>query len=35
MSNKNIKVIEEFGDEWTKFTYSKIDTKKLKKNFNE
>ena len=35
MRNENTKIIEEFGDEWTKFTYSKIDTKKLKKNFNE
>ncbi len=35
MNNKNNKVIEEFGDEWSKFNYSKINTFKLKKNFDE
>ena len=35
MNNKNPKVIEEFGDEWTEFNYSKIDTKILKQNFEE
>jgi 2-polyprenyl-3-methyl-5-hydroxy-6-metoxy-1,4-benzoquinol methylase len=35
MENKNNKVIQEFGDEWTIFNYSKIDKKKLKQNFNE
>ena len=29
MSNKDEKVIEEFGEEWTKFDYSSIDTEKL------
>ncbi len=37
MTNKDIKVIEEFGDEWIKFDYSSssIDTKKLKENFDQ
>ena len=35
MSNKNNKVIQEFGEEWTEFDYSKIDKKKLKQNFDE
>jgi hypothetical protein len=35
MSNKNDKVIEEFGEEWTKFNYSSIDTKKLRENFDQ
>ena len=30
MSNKDEKVIKEFGEEWTKFDYSSIDTEKLK-----
>ena len=29
MSNKDEKVIEGFGEEWTKFDYSSIDTEKL------
>jgi len=35
MSNKNSKVIEEFGDEWTEFNYSSVDIRKLKENFEE
>ena len=35
MSNKDEKVIKEFGDEWTKFDYSSIDTKKLNENFDQ
>lgn len=35
MNNKNTKVIQEFGDEWIKYNYSNIDTKKLKENFDE
>ncbi len=35
MNNKNNKVIEEFGDEWNEYNYSKLDIKKLKKNFDE
>ena len=35
MSNKDEKVIEEFGEEWTKFDYSGIDTEKLNENFNQ
>ena len=33
MSNKDEKVIEEFGEEWTKFDYSTIDNEKLKEKF--
>ncbi len=35
MSNICKKVIEEFGEEWTKFDYSHIDVKKLNENFNQ
>ena len=35
MSNKDEKVIEEFGEEWTKFDYSTIDNEKLKENFDQ
>ena len=35
MSNIDKKVIEEFGEEWTKFDYSHIDVKKLNENFNQ
>ena len=35
MSNKDEKVIEEFGEEWTKFDYSNIDTEKLEENFDQ
>ena len=35
MSNKDEKVIEEFGEEWTKFDYSSINVKKLKENFDQ
>ena len=35
MSNIDKKVIEEFGEEWTKFDYSRIDVKKLNENFNQ
>ena len=35
MSNKDEKVIEEFGEEWTKFDYSSIDTEKLNENFDQ
>ena len=35
MSNKDEKVIEEFGEEWTKFDYSSINTEKLKENFDQ
>ena len=35
MSNQNEKVIEDFGNEWTKFTYSTLDEAKLKENFNQ
>ena len=29
MTNEDEKVIEEFGEEWTKFDYSSIDAEKL------
>ena len=35
MSNKDEKVIEEFGEEWTKFDYSNIDTEKLTESFDQ
>jgi SAM-dependent methyltransferase len=35
MSNKDEKVIKDFGEEWTKFDYSSIDTLKLKENFDQ
>ena len=35
MSNKDEKVIEEFGEEWTKFDYSSIDIEKLNENFDQ
>ena len=35
MSNIDKKVIEEFGEEWTRFDYSSIDAEKLKENFNQ
>ena len=35
MITKNEKVIGEFGEEWTKFDYSSIDTEKLNKNFDQ
>ena len=35
MSNKDEKVIQEFGEEWTKFDYSSIDTEKLNENFDQ
>ena len=35
MKNRNKRVIEEFGDEWTTFNYSNISKKKLKQNFDE
>ena len=33
MTNKDEKVIKEFGDEWTKFDYETLDEKKLEENF--
>ena len=33
MTNKDEKVIKEFGDEWTKFNYETLDEKKLEENF--
>ena len=35
MRNKDEKVIKDFGEEWTKFDYSSIDTLKLKENFDQ
>lgn len=35
MSNKDSKVIEEFGDEWVKFSYDQFDQEKLKENFEQ
>ncbi len=35
MSNKDEKVIREFGEEWTKFDYSSIDTEKLNEEFKQ
>ena len=35
MTNKDEKVIHEFGDEWTKFTYETLDKKKLEENFQQ
>ncbi len=35
MTNKNDKVIEEFGEEWIKFDYGNIDKDSLKKNFKQ
>lgn len=35
MKNKDEKIIQEFGDEWTKFDYGNIDEKKLKENFQQ
>ena len=35
MSNQNEKVIEDFGNEWTKFTYSNLDEARLKENFDQ
>lgn len=35
MSNHNEKVIEDFGDEWTKFSYDSFDELKLKESFNQ
>jgi hypothetical protein len=35
MSNKDEKVIEEFGEEWTKFDYSSMDIEKLNENFDQ
>ena len=34
MNNKDETVIEEFGEEWTKFDNSSINTEKLKANFD-
>lgn len=33
MNNKDEKVIEEFGEEWTKFNYSSVDAEKLNEEF--
>ena len=35
MSNHDEKVIKDFGDEWTKFSYESLDEAKLKKNFDQ
>jgi 2-polyprenyl-3-methyl-5-hydroxy-6-metoxy-1,4-benzoquinol methylase len=35
MSNKDEKVIREFGEEWTKFDYSSIDNEKLNEEFEQ
>jgi len=35
MNNQDEKVIEDFGDEWTKFSYEALDDVKLKENFDQ
>jgi len=35
MSNRNEKVIEEFGDEWTKFDHTNLNKEKLKESFDQ
>ena len=35
MSNHDEKVIKDFGDEWTKFSYESLDEAKLKENFDQ
>ena len=35
MPNKDERVIEEFGEEWTKFDYSNIEVQALQKNFHQ
>jgi SAM-dependent methyltransferase len=35
MSNQDTRVIEEFGDEWTKFNYNEVELEKLKENFDQ
>ncbi|MAJ50221.1 MAG: SAM-dependent methyltransferase [Flammeovirgaceae bacterium] len=35
MTNKDETVIEEFGDEWTKFDYGSLDEEKLEENFQQ
>ena len=35
MSNYDEKVIEDFGDEWTKFSYEYLDELELKENFEQ
>ena len=35
MTNKDKKVIEDFGDEWTKFDYVALDEEKLEENFHQ
>ena len=35
MSNHDEKVIKDFGDEWTKFSYESLDEVKLKENFDQ
>lgn len=35
MHNKDDRVIKEFGEEWSKFTYAEVDKPKLKDNFDQ
>jgi len=35
MNNRDERVIKDFGEEWTKFDYSSIDTEKLKETFDQ
>jgi hypothetical protein len=35
MKNQDEKVIEDFGDEWTKFNHEALDNVKLKENFDQ
>jgi 2-polyprenyl-3-methyl-5-hydroxy-6-metoxy-1,4-benzoquinol methylase len=35
ITNKNEKVIQEFGDEWTKFDHGTLDKKKLEESFQQ
>lgn len=35
MVNRDTKVIQEFGDEWTTFDHANIDTERLKDSFNQ
>tara|TARA_Y100000748_G_C15496178_1_gene488294 strand:+ start:2075 stop:2899 length:825 start_codon:yes stop_codon:yes gene_type:complete len=35
MNNKDEKVIQEFGEEWTKFNYFNVDRQKIKESFDQ
>ena len=35
MKNRDEKVIEDFGDEWTKFNYENLEHSKLKESFTQ